>query len=73
MPLSTQEPGGKTNFRHAAFDLNDTEREPTDEQLATLMEAVAAEARKRAEAARKELAGRLRDAITAARRLGTAA
>jgi len=51
-----------------AFDLNDTEREPSDEQLAALMEAVAVEARRRAEGAREALTSRLRETIIEARR-----
>ena len=51
-----------------AFDLNDTEREPSDEQLAALMEAVAEEARRRAEVAREVLSCRLREAIIEDRR-----
>jgi hypothetical protein len=39
----------------AHFDLNDIEHEPTDEQLAALMEAVAEEARRRNELVEREL------------------
>ncbi len=44
-------------------DLNDIEHEPSDEQLAALMEVVAEEARKRAEAARKQLMEDLRSEV----------
>jgi hypothetical protein len=47
---------------HDAFDLNDITNEPSDEQLAALMEEVAAEARRRAAEARE----RLRKAVQAA-------
>lgn len=50
------------------FDLNDTTREPSDEQLDALMEAVAAEARKHAQAARERLMLRLRAEIMAIQR-----
>lgn len=49
------------------FDLNDIEHEPTDQQLAGLMEEVAAEARKRAAAARAALMATLRAEIAVAR------
>jgi hypothetical protein len=45
------------------FDLNDIEHEPSDEQLASLMEAVAAEAQRKAQVARAELMTRLRAEI----------
>ncbi len=48
------------------FDLNDTHREPTDEQLESLMASVATEANRRAEQARQTLMRRLRDDIAAA-------
>lgn len=48
-----------------SFDLNDITREPTDEQLDALMEAVAAEARKHAQIAREQLMIRLRAEIKA--------
>lgn len=48
------------------FDLNDIQHEPTDEQLKALMNAVAAEANRRAELARVVLMERLRDDIVAA-------
>jgi len=47
------------------FDLNDITHEPSDEQLEDLMEAVASEARKHAQAARAQLLLRLRAEITA--------
>lgn len=47
------------------FDLNDVIHEPSDEQLDDLMEAVATEARKLAQAARAQLMVRLRAEITA--------
>jgi hypothetical protein len=50
------------------FDLNDIHHEPTDQQLNSLMELVATEARRRAEAARRELMVRLRAEIAAANR-----
>ena len=50
------------------FDLNDIQHEPTDQQLKTLMMLVAVEARRRAEAARRELMARLRAEIAAANR-----
>jgi hypothetical protein len=48
------------------FDLNDIAREPTDEQLDTLMKSVAIEANRRAEQARQALLRRLREDIAAA-------
>lgn len=48
-----------------SFDLNDIVHEPSDEQLDALMEAVAAEARKHAQAAREQLMVRLRADIMA--------
>lgn len=50
-------------MKNMDFDLNDIENEPSDEQLEALMEAVAIEARSRAEAARAKLMTRLRDDI----------
>lgn len=50
------------------FDLNDIQHEPTDEQLADLMKAVAAEANRRAEQALQELMRRLREEIVAVNR-----
>ena len=47
------------------FDLNDIIHEPSDEQLDALMEAVAVEARKHAQAAREQLMIRLRAEIMA--------
>lgn len=50
------------------FDLNDIENEPSDEQLAALMEEVAAVANERAECARRAMMQRLEEAMEAARR-----
>lgn len=50
------------------FDLNDIQHEPSDEQLAALMECVASEANQRAERARELLMQRLRAEIEQARR-----
>ncbi len=50
----------------AHFDLNDIEHEPTDEQLAALMEAVAQEARRRGALARTELLANLKAGLAAA-------
>lgn len=47
------------------FDLNDIEHEPSDEQLASLMEAVAAEARHKARIAQAELMAQLRAELAA--------
>lgn len=47
------------------FDLNDIEHEPSDEQLASLMEAEAAEARRKARIARAELMARRRSELAA--------
>ncbi|HHW77832.1 MAG TPA: hypothetical protein GX399_12525 [Xanthomonadaceae bacterium] len=47
------------------FDLNDITHEPSDEQLDALMEAVAIEVRKHAQAAREQLMIRLRADIMA--------
>ena len=52
-------------MKQPAFDLNDITHEPSDEQLDTLMEAVAMEARKHAQAAREQLMVRLRAEILA--------
>ena len=52
------------------FDLNDIEHEPTDEQLDALMTSVAMEARRRAEAARRELMVRLQAEIEAVNYIG---
>ena len=54
--------------RNEHFDLNDIHHEPTDEQLEALMALVAAEARERADAARRELMARLRAEIEATNR-----
>ena len=48
------------------FDLNDIRHEPSDRQLEALMNSVAAEAKRRAETARKELMDRLRADIATA-------
>lgn len=45
------------------FDLNDTDNEPSDEQLAALMDAVAEEARRTWKVAREKLYEELRQAI----------
>lgn len=50
----------------AHFDLNDIEHEPTDEQLAALMEAVAVEARRRGALVRAELLANLKAGLAAA-------
>jgi len=52
-----------------AFDLNDIEHEPSDEQLKALMDAVAIEANRRAEAAGVALMKRLREDIQNASRI----
>ena len=48
------------------FDLNDTQHEPTDAQLESLMNSVATEANRRAELAKAALMQRLREEIVAA-------
>ncbi|MEF8731185.1 MAG: hypothetical protein V5B40_04495 [Candidatus Accumulibacter meliphilus] len=50
------------------FDLNDITREPSDEQLDALMEAVATEARRQSQVAREQLLIRLRAEISAIER-----
>ena len=55
-----------------AFDLNDVSLEPSDEQLAALMDAVGAEARRKATEARERYARKLHDAMAEARRSGVA-
>jgi len=50
----------------AHFDLNDIEHEPTDEQLAALMECVAEEARRRGERVRSELLTSLKAGLATA-------
>jgi hypothetical protein len=50
----------------APFDLYDIEHEPTDEQLAALMDAVAEEARSRWHLARRELTASLSTAAATA-------
>ncbi len=52
------------------FDLNDIQHEPTDEQLDALMASVSTEARRRADAARRELMVRLRAEIEAVNYIG---
>ncbi len=49
------------------FDLNDIENEPSDEELAALMEAVAEEARRRHLLARTQMLDLLRQALKEAR------
>ena len=49
------------------FDLNDIEHEPTDQQLESLMNSVAIEARRRAALAKEALMIRLRADIAAAK------
>jgi hypothetical protein len=46
------------------FDLNDTENEPSDEQLHSLMSAVMIETRKKAGVARKQLMDNVRKEIS---------
>jgi hypothetical protein len=58
--------------KNERFDLNDIHHEPTDEQLAALMDHVAAEVKHRAKDAKESLMKRLRDDIAAAKRSGTA-
>lgn len=60
-------------MKNMNFDLNDIENEPSDEQLEALMEAVATEARSRADAARAKLMARLCDDITHAQQLSALA
>ena len=48
------------------FDLNDIEHEPSDAQLESLMQAVAAEAKRRADLARQALMATVRAEIAAA-------
>lgn len=45
------------------FDLNDIEHEPSDEQLASLMAAVAEEAQRKAKLAQSQMMVRLREEI----------
>ncbi|HOB63459.1 MAG TPA: hypothetical protein PKI41_15270 [Candidatus Competibacteraceae bacterium] len=58
-------------MQHTRFNLNDIAQEPSDEQLDALMEAVATEARKHAQAAREQLMLRLRAEMTAVDSLRT--
>jgi len=52
-------------MKEPVFDLNDILHEPSDEQLASLMEAVAAEARQRAQCAQVRLMARLQEEMDA--------
>ncbi|HRC73505.1 MAG TPA: hypothetical protein PK880_13385 [Candidatus Competibacter sp.] len=52
-------------MKQQPFDLNDITREPSDEQLDALMEAVASEARRHAQTIREQLMIRLRAEIMA--------
>ena len=54
----------KKNMNNQTFDLNDTENEPTDEQLHNLMNQVVIEARKKAGDAHKKLMDNLRKEIS---------
>ncbi len=55
------------NLKTAHFDLNDIENEPSDEQLQSLMDAVATEARQRAQVAMQAMVERVRSEIALAR------
>ena len=48
------------------FDLNDIDHEPSDEQLAALMDEVAAEARRKAASAKADMMDKVRQEIAAA-------
>jgi hypothetical protein len=50
------------------FDLNDIEKEPTDEDLSLLMADVVEEAKERSATARQAVMLRVREEITAARK-----
>ncbi len=50
------------------FDLNDIEKEPTDEDLSLLMADVVKEAKERSATARQAVMLRVREEITAARK-----
>ncbi|HRY16444.1 MAG: hypothetical protein KDJ31_06490 [Candidatus Competibacteraceae bacterium] len=52
-------------MKPTCFDLNDTQHEPSDEQLRALMEAVVEEARRRAQTAHEQLMARLQAEIAA--------
>ena len=52
-------------IQNARFNLNDIAREPSDEQLDALMEAVITQAREHAATARQQFLMRLRAEITA--------
>lgn len=54
-----------------AFDLNDIEHEPTDEQLMALMESVAVEARTRSVAAKAALRLKLHEEFEKHKRINT--
>lgn len=56
-----------------AFDLNDIDNEPSDEQLQALMDAVAAQARQRTELAAQTMLERVRTEIALARNREAAA
>jgi len=56
-----------TSLKTEHFDLNDIENEPSDEQLQSLMDAVAAEARQRAQVAMQAMVERVRSEIALAR------
>jgi len=60
-------------MKNEYFDLNDIQHEPSDAQLQTLMNSVAAEANRRAALASVALMQRLRDEIVAANRHRAAA
>jgi hypothetical protein len=55
------------------FDLNDIKNEPSDEALASLMQAVADEVKRKQEIAREKLRERLQKAIEETRGKGAAA
>ncbi|MBV5300034.1 MAG: hypothetical protein JZU64_18385 [Rhodoferax sp.] len=61
------------NPKTEPFDLNDIENEPSDEQLQSLMDAVAAQARQRAEVAMEAFYERLRVEMIEARNRQAAA
>jgi hypothetical protein len=63
-PESKARAGGA--MKDNRFDLNDTEHEPSDEQLAELMRAVSEEASRRAREARHMLMQTLREELAAA-------
>jgi hypothetical protein len=65
-PEGNAHAGGVMNTNR--FDLNDTQHEPSDEQLAELMHAVSEEASRRAREARQMLMQRVREELAAAHR-----